>query len=67
MAKVRVYHAVNVDDKQVVIDIHEIANESIRKMKLEYPDYDIVIMDDHPIGEGHLINKRGTMKNIEYH
>ena len=34
--KVRVYHAVNVDDKQVVIDIHEIANESIRKMKLEY-------------------------------
>ena len=54
MAKVRVYHAVNVDAKQVVIDIHEIANESIKKMKLEYPDYDIVIVDDHPIGEGHF-------------
>ena len=54
MAKVRVYHAVNVDDKQVLIDIHEIANESIRKMKLEYPDYDIVIVDDHPLGEGHF-------------
>jgi len=54
MAKVRVYHAVNVDDKQVVIDIHEIANESIRKMKLEYPGYDIIIVDDHPLGEGHF-------------
>ena len=39
---------------QVLIDIHEIANESIRKMKLEYPDYDIVIVDDHPIGQGHF-------------
>ena len=62
MAKVRVYHAVNVDDKQVVIDIHEIANESIRKMKLEYPDYDIVIVDDHPIGEGHFNQQTSEQK-----
>ena len=39
---------------QTIYATYEIANESIRKMKLEYPDYDIVIVDDHPIGEGHF-------------
>ena len=54
MAKVRVYHAVNVDEKQVFIDIHEVANDCIKQMKKKYPDYDIVIVDDHPIGQGHF-------------
>jgi len=52
--KVTCYHAVNVDEKQVFIDIHEVANDCIKQMKKKYPDYDIVIVDDHPIGQGHF-------------
>ena len=54
MTKVDIYHSMDEDENKIYNDIQEIANESIRKMKLEYPDYDIVIVDDHPIGEGHF-------------
>ena len=29
-------------------------NGEITSEQLEYPNYDIVIVDDHPLGEGHF-------------
>ncbi len=49
MAKVIVYHAVNEEEKEILIDIHEIQQECIREMKKEYPKYKVEIVDDHPL------------------
>ena len=49
MAKVNVYHAINEEEKEILIDIHEIQQECIEVMKKEYPKYKIEIVDDHPL------------------
>ena len=54
MAKVIVYHAINEEEKEILIDIHEIQNECIRQMKKEYPKYKIEIVDDHAIQKGNM-------------
>lgn len=46
MAKVDVYHAINEEEKEILIDIHEIQQECIREMKKKYPKYKIEIVDD---------------------
>ena len=49
MAKVIVYHAINEEEKEILIDIYEIQKQCIKEMKKEYPKYKIEIVDDHAI------------------
>ncbi len=52
--KVPCYHSINDDEKQVLVDIHEVANDCIKQMKKKYPNYKVIIVDDHPLGQGHF-------------
>jgi len=52
--KVTCYHSIDDEEKQVFIDIHEIANDCIKQMKKKYPSFEVVIVDDHPLGQGHF-------------
>jgi|TARA_R100000458_G_C8055658_1_gene100848 hypothetical protein len=52
--KVPCYHSIDDEEKQVFIDIHEIANDCIKQMKKKHPNYEVIIVDDHPLGQGHF-------------
>ena len=52
--KVTCYHSIDDKEKQVFIDIHEIANDCIKQMKKKHPNYEVIIVDDHPLGQGHF-------------
>ena len=52
--KVTCSHSIDDEEKQVFIDSHEIANDCIKQMKKKYPSFEVVIVDDHPLGQGHF-------------